>query len=121
MPYEVLRVSLHRSSTTLRHASVKYQQPLKTKKSPMAVRPPGEFCNFGSMLRTMPPHEGTVQTLSSSHRRVSRAGRYNMITAAVMQRRQQPVIGMIARAYLMDLRQYSVFGQAHGYSPWYSR
>src|SRR5712664_1778832 len=102
-------------------ATCKRQIPTapKNEKSPMAVRPPGEFCNFGNMLRTMPPHEGTVQTLSSSHRRVSRAGWYNMITAAVMQRRQQPVIGMIARAYLMDLRQYSVFGQAHGYCGWY--
>jgi hypothetical protein len=45
-------------STTLWHASVKYPQPLKTKKSPMAIRPPGEFCHFESLLRIMPPARG---------------------------------------------------------------
>ena len=62
----------------------------KNEKSPMAIRPPGEVCNFGSMLRTMPPHEGTVQKLKSSPRIQSRL--QDMIPAAVIQKRQQPMI-----------------------------
>jgi len=97
-------------------ATRKRQRPLKTKKSPMAIRPPGEVCNFGSMLRTMPPHEGSVQALKSSPRIQSRP--QDMIPAAVIQRRPQPIFGMIARPHLMDFRQYSVLGQAHGYCGW---
>src|SRR4029077_15887267 len=54
---------------------------------------PGEVCNFGSMLRTVPP-EGTLQTLKSSPRIQSRP--QDMITAALIQRRQQPIMEMIA-------------------------
>jgi hypothetical protein len=87
---ELAALLLLHGRPALRHASVKYPQPLKTKKSPMAIRPPGEVCNFGSMLRTMPPHEGTVQKLKSSPRIQSRL--QDMIPAAVIQKRQQPNI-----------------------------